>query len=189
MTETNDVGVGRRDLLKRTALIGGAVVWTTPVVQSLGGTALATMGSGCACLTGGGAKMPAIYNGRPGTLTFGNGKICCGSPKTTLEVNFHPAGAHGNQGATAWHFTQVLTLNCTTTGNPSPPKNTAAGPNRFVGTSTDNQGAVVTFDLTDNGEPGTNDTGTLSIAKNGVTVLTASGFSVGNLQAHKGKCP
>lgn len=38
--------LGRRDLLKRGALVGGALVWTTPVVQSIGGTALATVGSG-----------------------------------------------------------------------------------------------------------------------------------------------
>ena len=45
MTDGNDSRLARRDLLKRGALVGGAVLWTTPVVQSIGGTALATGGS------------------------------------------------------------------------------------------------------------------------------------------------
>ena len=34
--EVNDQGITRRDLLRRGAALGGAVVWTTPVVQTLG---------------------------------------------------------------------------------------------------------------------------------------------------------
>lgn len=47
-------GMNRRDLIKRGAMIGGAVVWTAPMVQSIGGVALATHGSphdGCDCLS------------------------------------------------------------------------------------------------------------------------------------------
>lgn len=36
----------RRSLLKRGALVGGAMVWATPVVQSIGGTALAVTANG-----------------------------------------------------------------------------------------------------------------------------------------------
>lgn len=32
----NQEGITRRDLLRRGAILGGAVVWTTPVVQTLG---------------------------------------------------------------------------------------------------------------------------------------------------------
>ncbi|MGN6245049.1 MAG: hypothetical protein ACTHQ3_15460 [Motilibacteraceae bacterium] len=45
MNDEPNVGLNRRDLLRRTALVGGAVVWTTPVVQSLGGVALAATGT------------------------------------------------------------------------------------------------------------------------------------------------
>jgi hypothetical protein len=45
VTDTADRQLGRRDLLKRSALVGGALVWTTPIVQSIGGTALAVDGS------------------------------------------------------------------------------------------------------------------------------------------------
>jgi hypothetical protein len=34
--EENSQGITRRDLLRRGAVLGGAVVWTTPVVQTLG---------------------------------------------------------------------------------------------------------------------------------------------------------
>lgn len=44
-TESNGPRPGRRDVIKRGALVGGAVLWTTPIVQSIGGTALATGGS------------------------------------------------------------------------------------------------------------------------------------------------
>ena len=36
MAESQDQGISRRDLLKRGAALGGAVVWATPVVQTLG---------------------------------------------------------------------------------------------------------------------------------------------------------
>jgi LPXTG-motif cell wall-anchored protein len=41
-----EVDTARRDVLKRAAVLGGSVVWATPVVQSLSGTAwAATSGS------------------------------------------------------------------------------------------------------------------------------------------------
>ena len=36
MAENQEQGISRRDLLKRGAALGGAVVWATPVVQTLG---------------------------------------------------------------------------------------------------------------------------------------------------------
>ncbi|MDX1468864.1 MAG: twin-arginine translocation signal domain-containing protein [Acidimicrobiia bacterium] len=36
MAETESQGITRRDLLKRGAALGGAVVWATPIVQTLG---------------------------------------------------------------------------------------------------------------------------------------------------------
>lgn len=45
MNDQPSSALGRRDVLRRAALVGGAVVWTTPVVQSLGGVALAAQTS------------------------------------------------------------------------------------------------------------------------------------------------
>lgn len=36
MTDNESQGISRRDLLKKGAVLGGAVVWTTPVVQTMG---------------------------------------------------------------------------------------------------------------------------------------------------------
>jgi hypothetical protein len=45
--EQADPGLSRRSVIKRGAAIGGAVLWATPVVQSIGGTAWAQQGSPC----------------------------------------------------------------------------------------------------------------------------------------------
>lgn len=46
MGEETSQGITRRDLLRRGAVLGGAVVWTTPVVQTLGmGRAFASTAS------------------------------------------------------------------------------------------------------------------------------------------------
>lgn len=46
MAEIDSQGISRRDLLKRGAALGGAVVWATPVVQTLGmGRAFASTAS------------------------------------------------------------------------------------------------------------------------------------------------
>jgi len=37
----NNLGMSRRTLMKRTAIVGAGVAWATPVVQSLAGPALA----------------------------------------------------------------------------------------------------------------------------------------------------
>lgn len=41
MDENETTGLGRRDLLKRGAVVGGALVWATPVVQSMATPAFA----------------------------------------------------------------------------------------------------------------------------------------------------
>ena len=42
MSEEVSEGLDRRDLLKRGAMVGGALVWTVPAVQTLAGPAFAT---------------------------------------------------------------------------------------------------------------------------------------------------
>lgn len=186
VTNSDERQLNRRDMLKRGALVGGALIWTTPIVQSIGGSALATTGTGdCGWMTGGG-QLTGTYRGEPARVTFGLGKIRCGSTETTLEVNAHPINSNGPSGDASFHFTTIITLNCITTGDPSPPKNSE--PNRYIGTASDGNGHVVSFDFTDNGEPGTNDEATISISENSVVILTATGFTGGNLQAHKSNC-
>ena len=47
-------------------------------------------------------------------------------------------------------------------------------------------GATVTWAFTDAGEPGTNDTASMTITMNGVVVLQVSGkVNMGNHQAHR----
>ena len=48
--ETND-GVSRRSMIKRGAMLGGALVWATPVVQSIALPAHATGGEGSPACT------------------------------------------------------------------------------------------------------------------------------------------
>ena len=40
-----EAGFTRRDALRRGAAVGGALIWTVPVVQSMSGTAVAATGS------------------------------------------------------------------------------------------------------------------------------------------------
>lgn len=60
--ETPD-GLDRRSLLKRSAIVGGALVWTTPVVQSIASPAFAETSPG-----------PGPQ-GCPGTTTFAGFKV------------------------------------------------------------------------------------------------------------------
>jgi hypothetical protein len=41
----NNLGISRRTLMKRTAVVGAGVAWATPVVQSLAGPAFAQNGT------------------------------------------------------------------------------------------------------------------------------------------------
>ncbi len=45
--QPESTGFDRRALLQRTAIVGGAMVWTLPIVQSVGSKAFAATGSVC----------------------------------------------------------------------------------------------------------------------------------------------
>ena len=48
------IGISRRDIIKRGAIVGGTLVWAVPVVQSIGGTAFAAStqaSQACNCVT------------------------------------------------------------------------------------------------------------------------------------------
>jgi hypothetical protein len=44
-TDQERAGPNRRDVLRRGAILGGAMVWTVPVVQTFGGAAFAATGT------------------------------------------------------------------------------------------------------------------------------------------------
>jgi hypothetical protein len=88
--------------------------------------------------------------------------------------------------AEPYHFTLNDVVTCTKTGDPSPPKQTQNCANRFTGTVYDDHGNKLSFDLTDNGEPGKNDIVTFTVTSPANVVLLAGSGSLdhGNLQAH-----
>lgn len=112
-------GVSRRDMLKRSAMLGGALVWATPVVQSLGGTAYATTtGSpapGCISFIALLLKCGDLYYGIKIDNAF------CGSDLQQVECNTsadHVGGPSGDKCDTYWANIVTgagsPTLNCDT---------------------------------------------------------------------------
>lgn len=64
-------GVSRRDMLRKTAIVGGALVWTAPAVQSLAGPAFAqTSGSP-------GGQEACVYYAVSLTITGSTGGFTC----------------------------------------------------------------------------------------------------------------
>jgi hypothetical protein len=73
MSETNDsgldreLGVNRRDLIRRGAVVGGTLLWATPVVQSIGSKAMAQTRRSpgqcgcCYCFNAGGQENPTTF--------------------------------------------------------------------------------------------------------------------------------
>lgn len=185
MTES---GLTRRDVMRRSALIGAAVVWTTPVVQSLSspafaaGTTAGGDGSCFGCLTGGGQLIVGgTVRGGIANVSFGLSPICCGENKPGTELEVNVPGT-----SDSWHFNQNLVVTCTRDITCSAGQPTSCA-NKFTGTISDLAGNVLTFSLTDCGEPGTNvDKVSLVVTSAGGTVLVnATGtLDRGNLQAH-----
>ena len=184
----------RRQVIRRAALVTGAVAWTTPAVQSVAPAAFAQGSPACiGCLTGGGQILGGICkSGKPAEkISYGLGPICCPThDPTEIEVNCHPV-ATGKKGTTptaqTYHFDLNDVVTCSKTGDPSPPKATADCANRFTGTVYDKDGNKLAFDLIDNGEPGKNDVVTFTVTSpTNVVLLTGSGsLDRGNLQAHE----
>lgn len=174
-------GMSRRTLIKRSAIVGGTVLWAAPVVQSFTSPAFGQVGTAeeiCGRMTYGGFIDTVLY----GRVTYG-GELHCGTPAVPpnrLEVNW--------EGGNNFHLTGDFTSSCLDTPAIETPP--AADFDTLVGsgTGTLNQqaGYSVEITLTDSGEPGTADTISLTISdSNGVIVLQASGpVSGGNIQAH-----
>jgi len=187
----------RRQMIRRTAVLAGAVAWTAPAVQTLAPAAFADGSPGCVgCLTGGGQILE--LGGAPDVfcasgvvadkISFGLGPICCPThDPTEIQVTCHPQ--HGP--AEEYHFDLNDAVTCSKTGDPAPPKATSSCANRFRGSAQDDLGNTLTFDLTDNGEPGRNDIVSFLVSGPGGAILVSGSGSLerGNLQAleHLGK--
>jgi hypothetical protein len=188
-------GPSRRQVIRRGALVAGAVVWTAPAVQSIAPAAFAQGSPACiGCLTGGGQILGGVCkDGKAADkISYGLGPICCPThDPTEIQVTCHPAATGKKKGVTptaqGYHFTLNDVVTCSKTGDPSPPKKTANCANRFTGTVYDDAGNKLSFDLIDNGEPGKNDVVTFTVTSpTNVVLLTGSGsLDHGNLQAHE----
>ena len=113
-------------------------------------------------------------------------EIYCGTPptkKSNLEVNW----PHNH-----FHLENLTSGVCVCNGTLLPPDNPDAGFNEFIGLGTGKldgvEGASISFDFTDQGEPGTNDTEAVTIKDaSGTTVLSfpTTNLTFGNHQAHR----
>jgi hypothetical protein len=98
-----------------------------------------------------------------------------------LEINF--------SGGDNFHLDTLTTAECSDSpsiAEPPPP----AGFDTFVGAGTgtfNGLPATISFTFTDAGEPGTSDTGSITIMQGGTTVLTCTNAALtfGNHQAHR----
>jgi hypothetical protein len=129
-------------------------------------------------MTGGGS----VFTDSNERVTHGMVLYCDRRPNSeNLEINW----GKGNN----FHLTSLTTAQCVDDPNigPAPPQagfDTLAGTG--VGKLNNVDGATVSFVFTDAGEPGKEDTATISVKDaGGNTVLTVSGkLKVGNQQAH-----
>lgn len=193
-------GMDRRTLLKRGAVVGGAAVWATPVVQSLAAPAWAAgspLAGECGRFTGGGrVDNPAIADVRgqqrldDGTLGF---TLHCSPAEgpNNLTVSFFQDQLSTQE--VTFHLDALTSVLCTFPTDPTPPaapvsRITATG----VGHTTGNyvaDGVQIRFTFTDSGEPSTADTVDIVITDAAGNVLfTTSGpqpLFGGNIQAHR----
>jgi hypothetical protein len=119
-------------------------------------------------------------------------EIHCGAPPPTpnsLEVNWGPLG---NDEENNFHLENLTLGECIldpTLKIPNPP---VAPFNKFIGAGTGRlngvAGASISFIFTDQGEPGTSDTESMTISdafNNVVLVVPTTALTFGNHQAHK----
>ncbi len=88
-TTEQSSGIDRRSVLRRGAILGGALAWTVPAVQTIAGPAFA---AGTPCLGS------FIYNDGKGhcfRVTYHQTKTCCDCVATFTPVFGNPVGAAG----------------------------------------------------------------------------------------------
>lgn len=182
------VGLGRRDFIRRSAVVGGTLLWAAPTVQSLARPAFGQTAAGtpiCGRMTGGGQKIgDAVVN-------YGFTLYCSTPPPG--EPNKLTVGFQYNNGTVTFHLTALTLVTCDSTGDPAPPnadfnRMTGTGTGTLTGATAPSGCGVVTIDfvLIDEGEPGTSDQAKFLIACDGTSLLDVGPGDVdgGNIQAH-----
>ena len=191
-------GISRRTALKRGAVVGGALVWTTPIVQTLAGPAFAqTEGSPGPddddepCDGYFSSSANNLLDVRMGDVDIQLvSNLDCGSDLMGLRVDYDDA----NGERATFNLTLGLT-ECSGTPTSSPGSDfnvitLLAGSVGTVGVGNAKVDATVTGKFTDNSESGVPDRVELTIvvASNPALNLTvadqAVGSGKGNLQAH-----
>ncbi len=165
-------------------LVGVSVVclaWVFPGRMTGGGSVFVTSGS-MTVTTNGGTDAFRVTHGFE--IHCGSNKNPAGPGPNNLEVNWPDHQFHMN--------TQTLG-HCECNPALLPPNPPSAGFNEFIGAGTGTldgaDGASISFVFTDQGEPGTNDTESMTIMDNtGTTVLSfgTTKLTFGNHQAHSG---
>jgi hypothetical protein len=128
-------------------------------------------------MTGGGS----VFTSAGARVTHGM-ELHCNAATTpnNLEINW----GKGNK----FHLSSLTSVSCSDNPaiSPNPP---AANFDTITGTGTgtfNGQAATISFTFTDAGEPGKNDTATITIQSGSSTVLSVTGtLNSGNQQAHQ----
>lgn len=190
--ERPSAGMKRRDLLKRSAVVGGAV-WAVPMIESMTAPAFGQVASPvvpfeCGRMTGGGNR-PEV-----GSITRYGFELHCGTSvlPNSLEVAFIYQGQEVN-----FHLDTLTSVTCTDEpgvdpGSPDADFDTMVGTGTghftggFAGCTTLDS-ATIQFRLVDGGEgPGSQDFVEFHIQCGSVSLLDAAGMPFGgNVQAHR----
>lgn len=100
----SEVGMTRRDLLRRSAIVGGALLWAAPTIQTVGMKAAAAYGpspgtcSACYCYTvGGDGKVSADW-GVVDTFLPGTGQVTADDCENWCKHQASYAGGGGAPG-------------------------------------------------------------------------------------------
>ncbi len=189
--EQESSGLSRRELMKRSAMVGGTI-WVAPAVSTL------TAGRAWAvdyeekpppedgCFITGGGRFQAFPSETATTgfeANLGQGAIRCDpedSRRPRIEINW-PNGAGGTNNFKAQ---RLLEVTCDfQDGNQC----TGCATGTAEGTLNQQGGYTLTFEVCDRGEPGTSDTVLFVITGPNGTVLTTKTSTTlldGNIQAH-----
>jgi hypothetical protein len=91
----SEIGMTRRDLLRRGAIVGGTLLWVAPAIQSLSPAAHAAMGRSpgpnacCYCYNGSDPFNPSPINPNTGTASECSTDGTAQSPRINREVCKH----------------------------------------------------------------------------------------------------
>lgn len=191
-----NLGISRRRLIKRGAIVGGTVVWAAPVVQSFTVPAYSQpLYQGCCRFTGGGGS--GGNTGLTNVVHYGL-ELYCG-PNPPSPNNFTVTFRDVDTGKTvAFHLESNYTAVCTPppTTTPDAPCSVieGSGTGRVTGDGASNidSSASFEFKLIDD-DPGRGETGgdffsvcvTYRNANGDTKVFCSEGVPNGNIQAHE----